>query len=191
VEGAGPTASPDEAEEVIVVDAADVPVGTMGKLAAHRDGVRHRAVSVVVYRSDGQVLLQQRAEGKYHSPGRWSNSCCGHPRPGETSLAAARRRLREELGMECALHHAATLEYRATVGAGLVEHEIDHVFVGRCDAEPEANPDEVGAWRWAPVAATLAEAEATPSRYTPWCALVLRAADAAESGESTVDRLAG
>ena len=170
-------------EQVIVVDADDVPVGTMGKLAAHREGVLHRAVSVVVYRDDGRVLLQQRAEGKYHSPGRWSNSCCGHPRPGETALDAARRRLREELGLDCALRHAATLAYRAEVGAGLVEHEIDHVFVGRCDADPVANPEEVAAWRWAPLDAVLGEADGEPGRYTPWCTLVLRAVQ----GGSTVD----
>jgi isopentenyl-diphosphate Delta-isomerase len=192
--GPGMAASPDE-DEVIVVDAADVPTGTMGKLAAHREGVRHRAVSVVVYRPDGDMLLQQRAQGKYHSPGRWSNSCCGHPRPGETTLGAARRRLREELGLDCALRHAATLEYRATVGEGLVEHEIDHVFVGLCDGEPVANPEEVGAWRWAPADAVMAELEAHPERYTPWCALVLRAVEgeSAEAGDgrTPVDRLAG
>ena len=164
-------------EQVILVDADDVPTGTMGKLAAHLDGVRHRAVSVLVYRGDGALLLQQRAEGKYHSPGRWSNSCCGHPRPGESTLDAARRRLREELGLDCALDHVGTLSYRAEVGEGLVEDEIDHLFVGRCDAEPTPNPDEVAAWRWAPVDAVLAELEADPSRYTPWCGLVLRAVD--------------
>ena len=180
---------------MIVVDSDDVPTGTMEKLAAHLEGVRHRAVSVIVYDAEGRMLLQQRAEGKYHSPGRWSNSCCGHPRPGETPLDAARRRLREELGLECPLRHAATFEYRAEVGDGLVEHEIDHVFVGRCDAEPVANPDEVAAWRWAPVDELLAEADADPARYTPWCALVVRAVEGgsarAGGGGSTVDRPVG
>jgi isopentenyl-diphosphate delta-isomerase len=164
-------------EEVIVVDVDDVATGRMGKLAAHQTGVLHRAVSVLLFRGDGAVLLQQRAATKYHSPGLWSNTCCGHPRPGESTVDAARRRLREELGMDCALDHAATLTYRAEVAGaeGLVEHEIDHVFVGHTDAEPTANPDEVADWRWVPMDAFLADAAADPARYTPWSTLVVRA----------------
>ncbi len=162
-------------ERVILVDAHDAERGTEEKLRAHRDGALHRAFSVLVVNGRGEVLLQRRAAGKYHCGGLWSNTCCGHPRPGETTLDAARRRLREEMGLDCALDHVATLTYRAELDAGLVEHEIDHVFVGRCDAEPVANPEEVASWRWIPVDEFLADAEADPSRYTAWCALVTRA----------------
>lgn len=162
-------------DRVILVDEHDVAVGTCDKFEAHVTGVRHRAVSVVVFRADNAVLMQQRAAEKYHSPGLWSNSCCGHPRPGESPLDAARRRLIEEMGVDCALEFVATLAYRADVGAGLVEHEIDHLFVGRSDAVPSPAPSEVAAWRWVDADALLADLAARPSQYTVWCGLVLRA----------------
>jgi isopentenyl-diphosphate delta-isomerase len=187
-----PGARPEggDEEEVIVVDADDVPTGRMGKLAAHRAGVRHRAVSVLLFRGDGAMLLQQRAASKYHSPGLWSNTCCGHPRPGESTVDAARRRLREELGLDCALDHAATLTYRAEVGGreGLVEHEIDHVFVGRTEADPVPEPHEVADWRWVPVDAFLADAAADPTRYTAWSTLVVRAVADAGAAAPPIDR---
>lgn len=163
----------DAAETVVLVDEHDAEVGLAPKLQAHVDGALHRAFSVFVLNSRGEVLLQRRADGKYHSGGLWTNTCCGHPRPGEPVAAAARRRLREEMGFDCALTLAGEFVYRAEVGAALVEHEYDHVFAGRHDADPRPDAAEVSEWRWMAPAAALADARAHPERYTPWFALAL------------------
>lgn len=158
----------EEHEQVILVNPSDEPVGVAGKLDVHRDGRLHRAFSVFVVRDDGWHLLQQRAFGKYHSGGRWSNACCGHPRPGERTIDAARRRLNEELGIDCELEHRTTFTYRADVGEGLLEHEIDHVFVGRHAGEPRPDPHEVAACRWMEPPAIDAELRARPDDFTAW-----------------------
>lgn len=157
-----------EQEQVIVVDASDRAVGTAPKLEAHVAGMLHRAVSVFVADGEGRVLLQRRADAKYHSAGLWTNSACGHPRPGEAPDEAAGRRLREEMGVRCALEHCGTFRYRADLPNGLVEHEIDHVFVGRWTGEPEPDPGEVGAWRWITVQELARDLREHPSRYTAW-----------------------
>jgi len=164
----------DASEMVVLVDESDREVGLAPKLAAHADGVLHRAFSVFVLNARGEVMLQRRAPGKYHSGGLWTNSCCGHPRAGEPVAAAARRRLREEMGFDCVLTPAGTFVYRAEVGGGLREHEYDHVFTGRHDADPAPDPAEVCEWRWQSPQAALAEAEAHPARFTPWFPLALR-----------------
>ena len=155
-------------ERVVLVDERDLEIGSEEKLRAHRDAALHRAVSVFLFDGSGAVLLQQRAAGKYHSGGLWSNACCGHPRPGETPADAAHRRLREEMGIDGPLAPAFTVTYRAELGAGLVEHEFDHVFVGRSDADPTPDPGEVAEWRWAAVAAVRADLVARPHCYTAW-----------------------
>lgn len=155
-------------DEVILVDERDRQLGTAPKLAAHRTGALHRAVSVFITDGHGDVLLQQRAAGKYHSPGLWSNTCCGHPRPGEDVRAAGSRRLLEEMGIVCELEAAGQFQYRADFGDGLSEHEIDHVYVGRWHARPHPDPQEVGAWRWVQVADLEAELEANPGAFTAW-----------------------
>jgi len=137
----------DAGERVVLVDERDREVGTAPKLAAHEDGALHRAFSVFVLNGHGELLLQRRADTKYHSAGLWTNTCCGHPRPGEPVAAAARRRLREEMGFDCEPAPAGTFVYRAEVG-GLVEHEYDHVFVGRHETDPLPDPAEVSEWRW-------------------------------------------
>ena len=157
-------------ETVVLVDGDDRETGRAEKLWAHRNGgVRHRAFSVMLRNAAGEWLLQRRAAGKYHFPGLWSNTCCSHPRPGEGTEAAAHRRLREELGVDCALEEAFVFEYRAESAAtGLTEHEVDHVFVGTCGGAVRPDPAEVGEVRWASTAALDAEMAEAPERFTPW-----------------------
>jgi isopentenyl-diphosphate delta-isomerase len=155
-------------EQVILVDESDREIGTAPKLEAHRTGALHRAVSVFLTDGHGDVLLQQRAASKYHSPGLWSNTCCGHPRPGEDVRTAGSRRLLEEMGIVCELEPAGTFHYRAEFADGLCEHEIDHVFVGRWHARPHPDPYEVGAWRWMPLGELEAELGANRAAYTAW-----------------------
>ena len=135
-------------EYLVLVDELDRPIGQIEKMAAHAAGLLHRAFSVVVFNDDRQVLLQRRAEGKYHSPGLWSNTCCGHPRPNERTEDAARRRLQEEMGFACDLTRIGAFKYRAQFENGLTEHEIDHVFVGTFDGDVQPNPEEVGEFQW-------------------------------------------
>lgn len=163
----------DEQEQVVLVDERDVEVGVAPKLAAHTDPRLHRAFSVFVFDPQGRMLLQRRADGKYHSAGLWSNTACGHPRPGEPTAQAAARRLGEEMGFLCPLEHRTMMLYRADVGAGLVEHELDHIFVGTFQGDPAPHPDEVSEWRWASPADLHADVAAAPERYTPWFRLAL------------------
>jgi isopentenyl-diphosphate delta-isomerase len=159
-------------DRVVLVDENDAEVGTLEKQRAHTEGRLHRALSVFVVNSRGEMLLQRRAPAKYHSGGLWTNACCSHPRPGEPVHQAARRRLREEMGIDCALESAFEFTYRAPVGAGLVEHEYDHVFLARYDGDPRPAADEVDGWRWAPVAELEDELARAPERFTPWFRLV-------------------
>ena len=160
----------DSEERVILVDENDEEIGTAEKLAAHRSGDLHRAFSVFLYNEDGLVLLQRRAGTKYHSPGLWSNTCCGHPRPGEDTLAAASRRLTEELGISGELQHASTFRYQATLRDGLVEHEIDHVFTGLASGDPNPDPAEVSEWQWMTIEDVSAWLAREPGAFTAWFA---------------------
>ena len=162
-------------ENVILVDEADNPLGECEKLAAHQNGGQlHRAFSVFVFDGQGQLMLQRRALEKYHFGGLWTNTCCSHPRPGETSLAAAQRRLTEELGFTVALTEVGSFLYRAEdATSGLTEHELDHVFFGRFDGEPIPNPAEVMDWRWQAMDEVEAELSVHPERFTPWFPLAL------------------
>ena len=135
-------------ELVILVDALDIEVGREAKLAAHQRGARHRAISVCVTDSEGRMLLQRRAAGKYHSGGLWTNACCTHPRPGESVAGAAERRLREELDVTCPLQFLFRTHYEAPVGADLVENEIVHVFHGEYSGVVRPNPSEVDDFAW-------------------------------------------
>ena len=161
-------------EQVVLVDESDRERGVLDKQRAHVEGQLHRAVSVFVFDARGALLLQQRARAKYHSGGLWTNTCCSHPRPGEDASDAARRRLREEMGFVCALRPVRSFVYRASVGGGLVEHELDHLFVGRSDAAPRPDPAEVMAWRRVSVAALWRALTRRPGDFTPWLALALR-----------------
>lgn len=160
-------------ERVVCVDADDRCVGTEEKLKAHRDGVLHRAFSVFVFNGRGELLLQRRSLDKYHSAGLWTNTCCSHPRPEEDVEAAALRRLDEEMGIACPLRKAFTFLYRETVAPGLVEHELDHVFIGHLDGgqrdeTPRPDPREVMQTRWIDREALRGELVRTPDDYTAW-----------------------
>ncbi len=164
-----PFRRPSDAEiEVVLVDAEGRPTGMAPKLAAHRQALLHAAVSVFIFNARGELLLQRRAPGKYHSGGLWTNTACSHPRGGEASHAAAARALREELGIRCALEPAGVFTYRADVGSGLVEHERDEVFVGSCDDAPTADPAEVAELRWIAPPAIDTELREHPARFTAW-----------------------
>lgn len=155
-------------ELVVLVDSADTQVGVLDKMEAHRFGALHRAFSVSVSDAEGRLLLQKRALGKYHSGGLWTNTCCGHPRPGEGILAAARRRLMEEMGFDCTLKPLFRTSYRARVSNGLVENELVHVFGGRFGATPRPDPAEVEDWRWESVPVIAADVTRHPERYSVW-----------------------
>ena len=155
-------------DSVILVDDKDVAIGTAEKLDAHRRGLRHRAVSVLVRNSAGEMLLQRRAAGKYHSGGLWANACCSHPVPGENTAEAARRRLREEMGIDCALEPLFITHYRADVSHGLVEDELVHAFGGRHDGSPKPDPAEVSEWKWAALDDIKADLRARPDSYAVW-----------------------
>ncbi len=166
----------DTPDYVILVDEDDKPIGFEEKLRAHEDGGKlHRAFSVFVFNAAGELLLQQRARGKYHFGGRWSNTCCSHPLRGEDDVvAAARARLMHEMGLEAELRPVFAFTYRATDPAsGLTEHEYDHVLIGRHEGPPRPNDTEVSAWRWLGRDALQCELDAHPGRFTPWLAIAL------------------
>jgi len=158
----------DTGELVVLVDGDDNRIGTAPKLEAHRSGLLHRALSVIVRDGCGRLLLQKRASGKYHSGGLWTNTCCGHPRPGEPVSKAAARRLREEMGVACALVPVMTTTYRAEVGNGLIEHELVHVFGGRSDGPIRPDPGEAEGFAWVSPEALAQDLAATPERFSTW-----------------------
>ena len=160
-------------EEVILVDERDRVLGSSGKLDAHLAGALHRAFSVFVFDGRGRLLLQKRAAGKYHSAGLWSNTACGHPRPGEETAAAARRRLREEMNFDCELREEFSFLYRAELGGGLIEHEYDHVFAGTFDGRPSPDPAEVEDWGWVTIEELRRAVESDPARYSRWLKIVV------------------
>ncbi|AZD03482.1 MULTISPECIES: isopentenyl-diphosphate Delta-isomerase [Pseudomonas] len=155
-------------ETLILVNANDDETGTAHKLPIHKQGLLHRAFSIFIFDDHDRLLLQQRAFGKYHSQGLWTNTCCGHPRHGEQTLAAARRRLREEMGLSCELLEVATLLYREQVSNQLIEHEYDHVFAGISHVDPQANPVEAHAWQWLDLAEIPERIGTAPDSFTVW-----------------------
>jgi isopentenyl-diphosphate delta-isomerase len=166
---------PTANERVILLDESNRECGTAEKLEAHRLGLRHRAFSIFLIDEDGRILLQRRALSKYHSPGLWANSCCGHPRPEEPTEVAAARRLREELGVSPPLSPAGAFLYRASVGDELIEHEYDHLFVGRFSGEPQPAASEVMDWRWTSAADLRSAMASTPDEFVVWLTPALAA----------------
>jgi len=159
-------------EKVILVDNNDVLTGTMEKMEAHQKGVLHRAFSIFIFNDKGELMLQQRALTKYHSPGLWTNTCCSHPRESEETLDAAHRRLTEEMGFDCKIKEVFSFTYKADVGQGLTEHEFDHVFVGKFDKYPLINPDEVHDWKFISMEEIKKNMEQSPEQYTVWFRIV-------------------
>lgn len=163
-----------EAEQVVLVDGRDRRIGVAPKMAAHRRGWKHRALSVFVFNDRHELLLQKRSPAKYHSGGLWSNTCCSHPRPGERVARAAVRRLRDEMGFACELRSIGAIQYALDVGSGLVECEYTHLFVGHWNGEPVPAVDEVSEWRWC-AASAIDEAMMTQAaQFTAWFPLCWR-----------------
>ncbi|HNH67469.1 MAG TPA: isopentenyl-diphosphate Delta-isomerase, partial [Bacteroidia bacterium] len=155
-------------EFVILVDEQDREIGEAEKMQTHKLGLLHRAFSVLIYNTKGEMLLQQRAETKYHSGGLWSNACCGHPRPGEKIEDAARRRLKEELGFNCSLKFSFKFIYKASFENSLKEHELDHVFTGIYDSEVLPDKNEVQAYRWVTMENLKNEIIENHSSFSVW-----------------------
>ncbi|WKX27538.1 isopentenyl-diphosphate Delta-isomerase [Tatumella ptyseos] len=154
--------------EVILVDEQDNPLGQMEKLEAHRQGRLHRAITVYIFNTKQQLMLQQRAFSKYHCGGLWSNTCCGHPFPNESTQQAAERRLNEEMGLKLSLRKITQTYYNLPVTDGLVEHELGHIFTGYTDQLPELNPEEAENFRFASLPEIEQALMASPEQFTPW-----------------------
>jgi isopentenyl-diphosphate Delta-isomerase len=155
-------------KEVILVDKNDTPVGSMDKIEAHKRALLHRAFSVFIFNSKGEMLLQQRADKKYHSAGLWTNACCSHPSPGEDTITAATRRLKEELGFTTPLTKAFTFSYRTDFENGLTENEFDHVYTGVYDGRIVADTDEVKDYRYTPMDEIERLVTDDPRKFTSW-----------------------
>ena len=154
--------------QVILVNENDEEIGVMDKLEAHQKGLRHRAFSIFIFNSKGELLLQRRAEDKYHSPGLWTNTCCSHPSPGEDTLVAANRRLKEEMNLSSELKHLFTFHYQAEFENQMIENEVDHVFVGKSDQSPELNRQEADKWKYMNIEDLKSELLTYPERFTVW-----------------------
>ncbi|MFZ8961108.1 MAG: isopentenyl-diphosphate Delta-isomerase [Flavobacteriaceae bacterium] len=159
-------------ENVILVDTNDTPLGTMPKMEAHEKAVLHRAFSVFILNSKNQLMLQQRALHKYHSPGLWTNTCCSHQRLGETNIEAGKRRLFEEMGITSELTELFSFIYKAPFDNGLTEHELDHVLVGYSNEDPTINLEEVSNWKWMDIDAVHVDCEQQPHNYTVWFRII-------------------
>jgi isopentenyl-diphosphate delta-isomerase len=155
-------------EYILTVDENDNVTGKEEKIKTHREGRLHRAFSIFVFNSKGELLLQKRAKSKYHSSGLWTNTCCSHQRAGENLEEAVHRRLKEEMGFDCELKEAFTFTYRVKFDNGLSENEYDHVFFGKFDGKPEPNPKEVDDWKWVSLEELRKDIQKNPDDYTYW-----------------------
>jgi len=161
-------------EKVILVNEKDEQIGTMPKLEAHKKGLLHRAFSVFIFNDNGELLLQQRASDKYHSPSLWTNTCCSHQRIDENNLEAGKRRLFEEMGFETELKEVFSFIYKAPFDNGLTEHELDHVMVGSYDKSPDINRVEVEDFKWMTLEAVKTDMEIQPEIYTAWFKIIFK-----------------
>lgn len=159
-------------ENVILVNEADEPIGLMPKMEAHQKAMLHRAFSVFIMNDRGEIMLQQRAKDKYHSPLLWTNTCCSHQREGESNVAAGKRRLHEEMGFVTELKELFSFIYKAPFDNGLTEHELDHVMMGMYNDHPDINPKEVADWKWMLPEDIKQDIAANPDRYTAWFKII-------------------
>jgi isopentenyl-diphosphate delta-isomerase len=159
-------------ERVILVNELDEPIGTMEKMEAHEKAILHRAFSVFILNKNNEIMLQQRAHHKYHSPLLWTNTCCSHQRAGESNIEAGTRRLREEMGFEVNLKELFHFIYKAPFDNGLTEHELDHVMIGYFDNEPEVNSEEVESWKWMKIEDIKEDMIVNPEIYTIWFKII-------------------
>ncbi|WP_121667193.1 isopentenyl-diphosphate Delta-isomerase [Mesonia aquimarina] len=159
-------------EKVILVNEKDEQIGLMEKIEAHEKALLHRAFSVFVYNEKGEMMLQQRALGKYHSPGLWTNTCCSHQRENESNIEAGKRRLMEEMGFTTDLEETISFIYKAPFENGLSEHEFDYILVGNFEDDPKPNPDEVADWKWMHPEEVKKDLEENPDNYTAWFKII-------------------
>lgn len=159
--------------QVILVDENDHEIGVMEKLQAHREGKLHRAFSVLVFNSKGEILLQKRADKKYHSPGLWTNACCSHPQPLEETAKSASRRLQEEIGIIAETEFLFSFIYKTEFKNGMIENEYDHVFTARSNQLPKLNPEEASDWRYISLEDLDKDLEAHPDHYTFWFKVIM------------------
>jgi len=160
-------------EKIVLVNKRNKIIGTEEKMKTHLAGKLHRAFSVILFNKKGEILIQKRAKSKYHSPGLWTNTCCSHPRPREGVGLAAKRRLKEEMGISCKIKKAFSFIYKAKIG-DLIEHEFDCVFLGKFDGEPKPNKKEVAGWRWIELKDLETDIKKNPQKYTPWFKIIIR-----------------
>ena len=161
-------------EQVILVNEKDEPLGLMPKLEAHEKAQLHRAFSVFILNDKNELMLQQRAAHKYHSPLLWANTCCSHQRDGESNIQAGRRRMQEEMGFSVELKELFWFIYKAPFDNGLTEHELDHVMIGYANQDPIIEPEEVAAWKWMDIDAVREDIEQNPKIYTAWFKIIFR-----------------
>lgn len=161
-------------EFVILVDEQDNPIGLEEKIAAHEHGLLHRAFSVLIFNSEGKMLIHKRAEDKYHCGGMWTNACCSHPREGESILHAAKRRTVEEIGLEITPDYLGSFLYKSEFSNGLTEHEFDHVLVANTDIQPILNPEEVSEVKYVDSEELMHEIQTNPSQFTAWFLILLQ-----------------
>lgn len=159
-------------EMVILVNEVDKKIGLMPKQEAHEKALLHRAFSVFIFNDKKELMLQQRAFDKYHSPGLWTNTCCSHQRDGESNIEAGKRRLNEEMGFESELKETISFIYKAPFDNGLTEHEFDHILIGFYNDTPNLNPDEVANWKWMPVEDIKKDISKNPDSYTAWFKII-------------------
>ena len=159
-------------EQVILVNENDEQIGLMSKMEAHEKALLHRAFSVFIFNDKNELLLQQRALNKYHSPGLWTNTCCSHQRDGESNIAAGKRRLQEEMGFITDLEETISFIYKAPFDNGLTEHEYDHVLTGHYNDAPVINEGEVGSWKWMSLNDVKVDMTSHPEQYTAWFKII-------------------
>ncbi|PIR92916.1 isopentenyl-diphosphate delta-isomerase [Candidatus Falkowbacteria bacterium CG10_big_fil_rev_8_21_14_0_10_43_10] len=174
-------------EHIILVDENDNNIGVAEKISAHVNAQMHRAFSIFVFNSKGELMLQKRAKKKYHCGGLWSNTCCSHPRPNEPIERGIHRRLREEMGFDCPLEEKFSFKYKITFDNGLTENEYDHVFAGKYENNPVLNPAEADGWRWISLPELKSDIKKNHNRYTHWLKIAINCPQINESATNNTN----